>query len=82
MASWQKVKSNDGALLYWESPCAGYRVIPLYSNRWHACERLMPDGSWLEWAGKERLLDAMSVCGRHAQCAAESSGPAPEPAES
>lgn len=65
--NWREVRSADGLLEYYQRDCGGYRVLPMYTNRWHACERLMPDGTWLEWAGKEHLRDAMAVCGRHAQ---------------
>ncbi len=63
---WQEIRSADGALLYYQRRCGGYRVLPMYSGRWHACERLTESGEWLEWAGKEDLLKAMSVCGSHA----------------
>lgn len=71
---WREVESLEGELMFYERRCGGYRVMPLYQGRWHSCERLMPDGSWLEWAGKQKLLDAMSVCGSHALRAAAEVG--------
>ena len=70
-SNWKPVTSADGALEYYARDCGGYRVFPMYHGRWHACERLTDDG-WLEWAGKEKLRDAMAVCGRHAQQVLES----------
>lgn len=65
---WHEVRSADGLLLYFQRNCGGYRVMPLYTGRWHACERLTDDG-WLEWAGREGAIPAMAVCGAHAaQC--------------
>ena len=59
---WKLLTDEQERVIYHQREDGGYRVQPLYSNRWHACLRLEPDGTWIEFAGKESLADAMRKC--------------------